>query len=152
LGTKSNCAPLKVIYHNEPPRVIVRNKTYIDLYVRVGNTTEQRKKVMTEWYREQLKIELPVLIEKWENKIGIKLDSWAVKKMQRKWGTCHIECKKIWLNLELIKKPPKCLEYIIVHEMIHLLERQHNERYRAYLDKFMPNWRGLREELNRFVL
>lgn len=143
---------LNIIEHDKPPKIVVRNKTYIDFYVRPNSSTEQRKKVMTEWYRKELKAKIPELIEKWENIIGVKINSWQVKKMPRKWGTCNIEKKHILLNLELIKKPPKCLEYIIAHELIHLLERHHNDRYRAYLDEFMPNWRNLRKELNEFVL
>jgi predicted metal-dependent hydrolase len=124
---------LNVIYCNAALKVEIRNKTYIDLYVRVGSTNEQREKVLTKWYRKQLKDQVPALIE-------------------TKWGTCRLASRRIWLNLELAKKSEPCLEYIIVHEMIHLLERNHSDRFIAYLDKFMPHWRFYKEELNRSML
>lgn len=107
---------------------------------------------MTEWYRRQLKERIPALVEKWERIISVELDDWRVKQMKTKWGTCSVKARRIWLNLELAKKPEHCLEYIIVHEMLHMLERKHNDRYVAYMDKFMPQWRQYKEELNRFIL
>ncbi len=142
---------LKVIYHQGPPRVIIRNKEYIDLYVRKGSSLEKRKKVMTEWYRRQLKARIPALIDKWQKIIGVEVKDWGVKQMKTRWGTCTIKARRIWLNLELAKKPEHCLEYIIVHEMLHLIERKHNDRFVAYLDKFMPQWRSYKEELNQFI-
>jgi predicted metal-dependent hydrolase len=143
---------LNVIYHDAPPSVIVRNKTHIDLYARTGSNQAKREAVFTEWYREQLKAEIPALIAKWEKIIGIQVKTWGIKKMKTKWGTCNIAQKRIWLNLELAKKPTHSLEYIIAHEMTHLLERHHNERFRAYLDTFLPQWEYYREELNRSIL
>lgn len=143
---------LKVIEHAHPPKVVIRNKKYIDLYVRPNSTIEQRGKVLTEWYRAELKIAIPPMIEKWEQIMNVKVNDWRVKLMKVKWGTCNIAQKRIWLNLELAKKPQRSLEYIIVHEMTHLLERHHNARFKAYMDKFLPNWRSLREELNEMIL
>ena len=149
---KGNRYLLNVIYHNAAPKVEIRNKTYIDLYVRVGSTLEQREKVLTEWYRRQLKDQIPSLIDKWQKIIGIKVNDWGIKKMKTKWGTCTIASCRIWLNLELAKKPEHCLEYIIVHEMIHLIERNHTDRFVAYMNKFMPQWHLYKEELNRSML
>lgn len=143
---------LNVIYHNATPKVEIRNKTYIDLYVREGSTNEQREKVLTEWYRKQLKDQIPTLIDKWQKIIGVEVNDWGIKKMKTKWGTCTIESRRIWLNLELAKKSEHCLEYIIVHEMIHLIERKHNDRFVAYMDKFIPQWHFFKEELNRSML
>jgi predicted metal-dependent hydrolase len=143
---------LNVIYCNAALKVEIRNKTYIDLYVRVGSTNEQREKVLTKWYRKQLKDQVPALIGKWQKIIGVEVDNWGIKKMKTKWGTCRLASRRIWLNLELAKKSEPCLEYIIVHEMIHLLERNHSDRFIAYLDKFMPHWRFYKEELNRSML
>jgi len=143
---------LNVIYHNAASKVEIRNKIYIDLYVRVGSTLEQREKVLTEWYRKQLKGQIPALIDKWQKIIGIKVNDWGIKKMKTKWGTCTIASNRIWLNLELAKKPQHCLEYIIVHEMIHLIERNHSDRFVAYMNKFMPQWHLYKEELNRSML
>lgn len=142
---------LNVIYTSKKQRVELIKNNQIDLYVRENSTTEQREKVMSEWYRNFLKEQIPVIISKWEKEIGVKVNSWGVKLMKTKWGTCNIEAKRIWLNLELAKKSPRCLEYIIVHEMIHLLERNHNDRFHSYMDMFMPNWKEIKAELNGMV-
>lgn len=143
---------LNVIYRNSAPGVEIRNKRYLDLYVRPDSTTEQRERVMTKWYRQSLKEKIPPLIEKWQTAIGVETEGWEVKQMKTRWGTCRRETKRIWLNLELAKKPVRCLEYIIVHELVHLLERHHNDRFIALMDKFMPQWRFHQVELNRFIL
>ena len=143
---------LNVVYQNAKPKVKIRNKTYIDLYVRAESSLEQREKVMTEWYRERLKESVSPLIDKWQTKIGVKLKDWRVKRMRTKWGTCNVEAKRIWLNLELAKKPLHCLEYIIVHEFVHFRERHHNSRYVILMDKFLPNWRFSQSELNQLGL
>lgn len=143
---------LNVIYHDAPPQVIVRNKTALDLFVREGSDTATREHVLQEWYRRQLKDAIPPLIAKWEPRLDVQITEWRVKRMKTKWGTCNSQAKRIWLNLELVKKPPQCLEYIIVHEMMHLLERHHNERFVAYMDEFIPQWRLLRDELNQAPL
>lgn len=143
---------LNVIYHKGNPKVVFRNKTYIDLYVRENSTQLQRQRVMTEWYRKQLKAQLPDLVTKWQSIIGVQVEDWGVKQMKTKWGTCNIEAGRIWLNLELAKKPDRCLEYIVVHEMAHLLERKHNDHFVGLMDQFMPLWRIYRDELNQFPL
>jgi predicted metal-dependent hydrolase len=122
------------------------------LTVSENTSTESRLKLINEWYREQLKQVIPKLIDQWQTKIGVVADDWGVKKMKTKWGSCNIEAKRIWLNLDLAKKPPECLEYIIVHELVHLLERNHNSRFVAYMDEFMPKWRLNRETLNKSPL
>ena len=143
---------LSVIYCDGVPKVTVRNNTTIDLFVRPGSDTIQRERVMLAWYRRQLKQLVPPLVAKWEAIVGVEVAEWRVKQMKTKWGTCNPAAGRIWLNLELIKKPVACLEYIIVHEMVHLLERQHNDRFVAYMDKFMPQWRLVRAELNQAPL
>ncbi|MGI5822402.1 MAG: M48 family metallopeptidase [Dethiobacteria bacterium] len=143
---------LNVIYTNKGKQgVELRNRTYLDLFVRESSTKEQRQKVMKEWYRRELKALIPPLIEKWEPLIGVKVNSWGVKLMKTRWGSCNITAGRIWLNLDLAKKNPACLEYIVVHEMVHLLERLHNANFVAYMDKFLPNWRSIRAELNGLV-
>ena len=92
---------------------------------------------------------MPELIAKWEKVIGVKSNEFGIKKMRTKWGTCNTEAKRIWLNLELAKKPKECLEYIIVHELVHLVERSHNQHFVKLMDEFMPKWRFHRDELNR---
>ena len=140
---------LRITEQEAPARVELKTKTYIDLFVRPNSTTEQKQTALNEWYRAELKKLSPELLEKWENKIGVKVSAWQVKQMKTKWGTCNIEEKRIWVNLELAKKPSHCLEYIIVHEMLHLLERHHNERFMALMEKYVPQWKFFKEELNR---
>lgn len=143
---------LKIIEHNAPAKVELSTKTHIELFVRPNTSQSQREVILNEWYRKQLKTKIPALIAKWQPIIGVTVNDWGVKQMKTKWGTCNISAKRIWLNLELIKKPPQCLEYVVVHEMVHLLERHHNDRFTAYMDQFMPQWKKFREELNQFIL
>ena len=142
---------LNVIYHNAAPKLEI-HKTHIDLYSRDGSTNEQREKVFTEWYRKKLKEQIPALIDKWQEIIGVEVNDWGIKRMKTKWGTCTIADRRIWLNLELAKKPEHCLEYIIVHEMVHLIEHNHSDRFVASMDEFMPNWHFYKEELNQSML
>lgn len=140
---------LRVKEHEASPRVEVRTKTYIDLYVRPESTIIHRQKIINDWYRNHLKSQIPNLIDKWERRIGVTVEDWGIKQMKTKWGTCNIEQKRIWINLELAKKPVICLEYIVVHEMIHLIERHHNANFLLLIDKHMPKWKLYKEELNR---
>lgn len=143
---------LNVIEHNGAGKVVLRNKAAIDIYVRPGSDAEMREKVLQRWYREQLKALVPPLLEKWQQALGVQIADWGIKKMKTKWGGCNIKARRIWLNLDLAKKPVQCLEYIIVHELVHLLERHHNDRFVAYMEKFMPQWRFLRDTLNKSPL
>ncbi len=140
---------LNIIEKDAAPQVSLRTKTYLDLYVRPDTSTAKRHEIITEWYREELKKLIPTIIAKWESILPVKVNDWQVKQMKTKWGSCNIAQKRIWINLELAKKPEQCLEYIIVHEMVHLLERHHNEKFRYYMDSYLPNWNQLRTELNR---
>jgi predicted metal-dependent hydrolase len=143
---------LTVIYQNQEegrPHVHIPNKTRLNLVVRPGSDTAQRERVLTAWYRQQLKeVILPPLIEKWQSATGLKANEWQIKHMKTNWGTCNVGAKRIWLNLELVKKPVHCIEYVIVHELAHLLVRHHNDEFYAYLSKFMPDWELYRKELN----
>jgi predicted metal-dependent hydrolase len=143
---------LEVIYRDAAPSVEIHKKRYLTLYARPNSDRDQRAKILARWYREQLKAEIPVLLEKWLPIVGVSIQDWGVKQMKTKWGTCNILARRIWLNLELIKKPTHCLEYVLVHELVHLLERNHNERFRAYMNKFLPQWDFLKSELNKFIL
>jgi len=143
---------LNLVYTNKRKQgVEVRNKKYIDLYVRENTPEYLRERVMTEWYRKELRELIPPLIAKWEPIMGVKVNEFGVKKMKTRWGSCNPEAKRIWLNLELAKKSPACIEYVLVHEMAHLLERSHNEVFVAYMDKFLPNWRAIKAELNGLI-
>ncbi|MGD0779061.1 MAG: SprT family zinc-dependent metalloprotease [Candidatus Solibacter sp.] len=143
---------LNVVVQNGPGCVAIRNQRKIDLFVRAGSDTAQRERVVHSWYRQQLKALIPPLIAQWEAAMGVRVAEWGVKQMKTKWGAGNIEARRIWLNLELAKKPVQCLEYIIVHEMAHLLERHHNDRFTKLMDSFLPQWRLQRAELNRAPL
>jgi predicted metal-dependent hydrolase len=122
------------------------------MYVRSNATVLQRTAIMNEWYREYMQREIPMLIAKWQPVMGVKVSSWNIKKMKSRWGSCNIQARRIWLNLELAKYSIKCLEYVVVHEMAHLLERYHNARFKQLMDRFLPEWRVLKAELNQSEL
>lgn len=107
---------------------------------------------MQQWYREQLKAQIPLLLEKWQPLLGVQVADWGVKRIKTKWGSCNANAQRIWLTLALAKKPVQCLEYIVVHELMHLLERHHNDRFMALMDKYMPAWRLCRDELTHMPL
>lgn len=137
---------------NAYSKVQIENKKYITLYVKHGTEAAKREEVITGWYRKQIKEQIPKLISKWEPILGVEVKEWGVKKMSTKWGTCNNEAGRIWLNLNLAKRPHKCLEYVVVHEMTHLLERTHSERFKELMDTNYPNWKTVRDELNSFIL
>lgn len=139
---------LKVLEHNGYSKVDLSGVKHIQLKVKSGTSAEEKGSIMKEWYRKELKKIVPDLIEKWEKIIGVKANDWGIKHMRTKWGACNTVEKRIWLNLELAKKPMNCIEYIIVHELVHLLERHHNENFVKHMDQFMPKWRLHRDELN----
>ena len=140
---------LNVIYGStNKSKVKIRNDGYIDLYVKIGTDKEKKEKAIKEWYREKLKASIPPIIEKWEKRMNLIVNDWGVKQMKTRWGTCNINAKRIWINLELAKKPPHCLEYIVVHEMAHLIEPRHGERFKAIMDQYYPEWRNIKAELN----
>jgi predicted metal-dependent hydrolase len=117
------------------------------LTVRKESSPTQRENYVREWYREPLKAEIERLLPKWEKMTGLKAESWQTKYMTTRWGTCTAT-GKIWLNLQLAKKTPECLEYVILHELVHLVEKKHDERFVALMDKYMPMWREVRTTLN----
>lgn len=138
---------LKIIEADSPPKVKL-NYSQIELYVRPGSSKEKRQNVIETWYRQQLKQKVGELISHWEKKIGVLVAAFVIKKMKTKWGSCSPHNCTIRINLELAKKPAECLEYIVVHELVHLLEPSHNERFVSMMDKHMPKWRFYRDELN----
>lgn len=143
---------LNVIERDGPGQVTVRNKKYLDLYVRPGSDALQRERLLQAWYRAHLRAAIPVMLAIWEPKLGVEVADWGIKHMKTKWGTCNIQARRIWVNLELAKKSERCLEYIVVHEIMHLLERQHNDHFLELMNHFLPQWRQFREELNRAPL
>jgi len=139
---------LKVVEWDGVPAVELKHRR-IHLRVRPGSSFEKRRDLIEEWYRGQVKQAVPELIAKWEPRLRVKVNRFFVQKMRTKWGSCSPIAKNIRLNTELAKKPLECLEYIIVHEMIHLLEPTHNSRFITLMEQFMSNWKFYRTELNR---
>lgn len=139
---------MKIVEHDAPPFVLLKHNT-IMLYVRPNTDIPKRQAIMDEWYRQELKELAPPIITKWEKVMDVSINELGIKKMKTKWGTCNREAKRIWLNLELAKKPVHCIEYIIVHELAHLLERSHNDKFVAYMDNYLPEWKHLKSELNQ---
>lgn len=118
------------------------------MYVPDHTRTDARVRLLQNWHRKQLRLAVPPLIERWEPVVGREVPRWSIRRMKTKWGSCNRETGHIWFNLELAKKHPLCLEYIVVHEMAHLLERNHGERFAELMDGFMPDWRSRRDQLN----
>ncbi len=122
------------------------------LYVAEGSDQEERLEVLQRWYRSQLQLAVPPLISKWEPTIERSVSRWGIKRMKTKWGSCNRESGRIWINLELAKKHPDCLEYVVVHEMAHLQERNHGEAFAKLMDSLLPDWRSRRDALNNAPL
>ncbi|NVO32141.1 M48 family metallopeptidase [Hymenobacter lapidiphilus] len=135
------------------PRVELQPDTQqLHLYAPADSTAAQREAILAAWYRQQLRQRLPGLLAKWEPVVGRTAAAWGIRQMRTRWGTCNIGAARIWLNLELIKRPLPCLEYVVVHELTHLHEWLHNARFWGLVDQFMPDWRTHRAELNRVLL
>ena len=144
---------LKVIYDNNiSPKIQIRGAKYIYLYIRENTSLVKRGEILREWYRKELKELLPLYIAKWEEILNVKANGWEVKQMRTKWGSCNTRTRRLLFNLELMKKPLLCIEYIVVHELAHLLERNHNERYKMILNAYFPQWKKFKEELNDFIV
>ncbi len=138
---------LRVHEQDAPARVAIRGLASLDLFVRPGSNAEQREAVLLNWHRMQLKVLIPQMLERWQPILGVQASHWGIKKMKTKWGSCNAAAARIWLNLELAKKPVQCMEYIVVHELTHLLERHHDERFTALMDAHLPQWRQTQEAL-----
>ena len=143
---------LRVHEHDAPARVAVRGVASLDLFVRPGTSPDQREAVLLRWHRDQLKALIPALLEKWEPIFGVSVAAWGIKKMKTKWGSCNATARRVWFNLELAKKPAQCLEYIVVHELVHPLERHHNENFAALVETHVPMWKQYRAMLNSMPL
>ena len=143
---------LDVVEHDGPPTVRLIDNHTLELRVRSGTDRAKWAALLDGWYRDRLRQQIPDLISKWEPIVGVEVAEWRIKRMKTRWGTCNITARRIWLNLELAKKPASCLEYVVVHEMVHLIERHHNDRFKECMDRFLPQWRLHRDELNRAPL
>jgi len=142
---------LKVQEAAQIPSVELKHSQIL-LTVRPGSNTEKKEAILSAWYRDEVRKAADPLIEAWEKKLQVRSAQCYVQRMKTKWGSCNPSTHSIRLNSDLAKKPRECLEYIVVHELIHLLEPSHNARFTSLMDKFMPNWKHIREELNRSPL
>ena len=139
---------LSVIERDEPPSVLLKHSKMV-LHVRPGIAEARRQEIVEEWYRGLVKQAAPALIAKWEPRLGVKVARFYVQRMRTRWGSCNPITTSIRLNTDLAKKPQECLEYIVVHEMMHLLEPTHNARFIALMDRYIPQWQERRQLLNR---
>ena len=142
---------LRVVESAVAPKVVL-NKSRLELHHRPEATPEERERVLHRWYRARLKELIEPLLEKWQPVIGVKASSWGIRKMKTKWGSCNTDASRIWLNLELAKKPVQCVEYVLVHELVHLRERHHDACFQALMESVMPQWQLHRKELNQTPL
>lgn len=139
---------LRVVEDPGPGHVMLRSRTTLELWIRPGSNASAREQVLQRWYRDRLRELVPPLLAKWEPILGAHPADWRIRKMKTKWGTCSVDARRIWLNLELAKKPARCLEYLVVHELVHLVERRHNDSFTHMMDQHLPLWRQHRQELN----
>ena len=142
---------LKVFEKNTAATALIR-KNIIELHIKKNFTCEQKRKILENFYRIELKKIIPEFISVLEKKMNVTVKEFGIKKMKTRWGTCNPKAKRIWINLELAKKPLICLQYLITHEMVHLLERKHNKKFFAHMDHFMPSWRECKNELRNSTL
>jgi len=138
---------LRVFERNKVPSVALTQEELV-LGVRWGTDEKKRRALLEAWYRDEVKRALPALVAKWEPVMGVKVDVTSVWKMKSRWGSCSPRKRSIRLNSDLARKPPACLEYVVVHEMVHLLEPSHNARFYALMDGFLPGWKAVRQQLN----
>ena len=143
---------LEVVPQEKPSGVVLKGKNKMILHVRPASSRTKREQTILDWYRSELKGVVNELLPKWQEKIGVRPESYGIRKMKTRWGTCSQKTRKIWLNLELVKKPPEYIEYVIVHELLHLIEKKHNRNFVALMSEHLPQLRRMKEELNRFVL
>ncbi|MBV5300600.1 MAG: M48 family metallopeptidase, partial [Methylococcales bacterium] len=142
---------LKLIEHDERPKISLGHSELL-LYVRPKTSTAQKQAIMDEWLREELKKALPPLIAKWEPVMGVQVKKFFVQKMKTRWGSCNYTKANVRFNSELAKKPIECLEYVVVHELVHLLEPSHNARFHRLMTQFLPHWKLIKDELNRLPI
>ncbi len=139
---------LHIIEHNEAGKVKLIDGQ-LTMQIRPDTSIEKRLLILNNWYRQQLKNYIPPIIRKYETLMRVTVNEFRIKRMKTRWGSCNPHAKRIWINLELAKKPAECLEYIVVHEMVHLLEASHNLRFKALMGKYMPHWKQYRKKLNQ---
>ncbi|HVN47912.1 MAG TPA: SprT family zinc-dependent metalloprotease [Bacteroidota bacterium] len=139
---------LEVVSSDRSHGAALENST-IKLFTGKVTTRHQRSEILAEWYRSQMKAQLPAMIAAWEPRMGVQVKELGIKRMKTRWGSCNIRTQRIWLNLELAKKSVQCLEYVLVHEMAHLLVPNHSMEFKTLMNTFLPNWKLLKQELSK---
>lgn len=137
---------LKIIEKSSKKAALIQGNI-IEIHLKKTSTIQERSALLDKLYRQELQKAIPDFIEKYEEKMNLSINECRIKKMKTRWGTCNLKDKRIWIALELAKKPMECLEMIIVHEMTHLFERKHNKRFYKLMDDFLPNWRLFDKQL-----
>ncbi len=143
---------LNVLITKDKPRIEIKRKKYIDLYINKNMSFKKKEQIFNNFYRSEIKKIIPDLKDKWEKILNVNVNEVRIKKMKTKWGSCNPKEKRIWLNLELVKKQYHCIEYIMVHEMIHLIEKKHNEKFKYLISAHIPQWEHYKKELNHSIL
>ena len=143
---------LNVIDTNESPKIKIHKKTHLNLYVKSNTSLQQKEKLFERFYRLELEKIIPKLLKKWGKKVGVDVNQVKIRKMKTKWGTCDAKKKQILLNLEMAKKPPHCIDYVFVHELVHMIERNHTDRFIELLESAYPKWKKSKQELNHGIL
>lgn len=138
---------LEVIERRGSHEIQLSNNAKLKMLINPGTSQKNKQAAMDRWYRQHMREDIKRLLEKWLPVVDKPLADWGIKRMKTKWGSCNTTARRIWLNLELAKKPPECLEYILVHELVHLHERNHNDNFMQLMDKFLPSWRKCRDVL-----
>ena len=149
---KGKVYSLYVFHRNAQSKVRINSGSRIDLVVKPGSNVCEREKIIADWYRKELKQSIGRHIARWQPEMGVMVNEYGVRRMKTRWGSCNINAGRIWLNFALIKLADPFLEYVIVHEMVHLLERKHNARFKGFMDQFIPDWKRLKKELDLFSL
>ena len=141
---------LEIIERRGNPKIVIEGST-MNMFVRPGSTKAKKQELLDKWYHRLLKEAAPEIIENWERRIGVEVEKLYVRKMKSHWGSCNREKRTLRLNSELAKRDPECLEYVIVHEMVHIFEKGHNEKFYRLLGKYLPEWKAIRKKLNAGV-
>src|SRR5579885_3095367 len=139
---------LHVVERSGPAEVVIKNKSVIYMYVRPRTSEPRREALLYDWYRSQLRALVANMLPDCEKRIGAQSNEFRVRKMKTKWGSCSRQASRVWLNVELVKRPIECIRYVLLHELAHLIERHHDEHFIALMDRAMPNWRSIRDALN----
>jgi predicted metal-dependent hydrolase len=142
---------IEVIERAGAPQVACPRQAILQMRIPAGLDQAGRRALLQGWYQRELRTQLDMLVAKWASRLDITVAEVRIRQMKTRWGSCNARARRIWLNLDLIRKPPRCLEYVVVHELVHFFERGHNERFRDFMDTLLPQWRECRSQLNGFV-